>query len=222
MSDTMQQTFWDLWRILSQGGWVMAAIFLAGQAGWFFVVERWWHYRAMDGRPEAFWKRAPADPSDLAAALAPGRRPKGLFGSVAGSVAEARGRGQDAMVESARAALQKEAPGLSRHLNTIAVLATAAPLLGLAGTVAGIMETFDIITLYGAGNPSMMAGGIAQALMVTEAGLVVAFPLLICHDWLRKRADRIEDAAVAGATRLIRTYAGRGAHGPRGTRGAMA
>jgi biopolymer transport protein ExbB/TolQ len=52
----------------------------------------------------------------------------------------------------------------------------------------------------------MLAGGIAQALMVTEAGLVVAFPLLICHDLLRKRADRIEDTAVAGATRLIRIW----------------
>lgn len=206
MSEEFRQTAWDLWRILSQGGWVMAAIFLAGQAGWLYVMERWWHFRSMDGKPDRFWKKAPAEPHALADALAPGKAPRGLFGSVARSVVEARGRGQEAMVENARAALGKDVPALSRHLNTIAVLATAAPLLGLAGTVAGIMETFDIITLYGAGNPSMMAGGIAQALMVTEAGLVVAFPLLICHDWLRKRADHIEDGAVEGATRLIRIY----------------
>jgi biopolymer transport protein ExbB/TolQ len=62
----------------------------------------------------------------------------------------------------------------------------------------------------------MMAGGIAQALMVTEAGLVVAFPLLICHDQLRKRADHIEDAAVAGATRLIRMYGGKSARAAEG------
>lgn len=216
MTESIPQTLWDLWRILSQGGWVMIAIFLAGQVGWFFVVERWWHYRTMDGRPEAFWKRAPDDPAALAGALAPARRPRGLFGSVAGSVVSARNGGQEAMVESARAALQKDVPDLSRHLNTIAVLATAAPLLGLAGTVAGIMQTFDIITLYGAGNPSMMAGGIAQALMVTEAGLVVAFPLLICHDWLRKRADHIEDATVAATTRLIRLYSNPGARGTQG------
>jgi biopolymer transport protein ExbB len=206
MSPAFEQTLHDLWRILSQGGWVMLAIFLAGQVGWFFVMERWLHFRAMDGRAEAFFRKSPADAAALAEALSPGKAPRGLFGSVAGSVAGARIRGQAAMVESARTALQKDVPGLSRHLNTIAVLATAAPLLGLAGTVAGIMETFDIITLYGAGNPSMMAGGIAQALMVTEAGLVVAFPLLICHDWLRKRADHIEDATVAGATRLIRIF----------------
>jgi len=57
----------------------------------------------------------------------------------------------------------------------------------------------------------MMAGGIAQALMVTEAGLVVAFPMLICHDHLQKRADAIEDECVAGATKLIRIWSD---HGP--------
>lgn len=227
MDGGFEQTLWDLWRILSQGGWVMAAIFLAGQAGWFLVMERWWHFRAMDGRPDAFWKRAPADPAALAEALAGARargKARGLFGAVSAAVIAARHGGQAAMVEGAREALRKDAPGLARHLNTIAVLAMAAPLLGLAGTVAGIMETFDVITLYGAGNPSMMAGGIAQALMVTEAGLVVAFPLLICHDWLRKRADHIEDGAVASATRLIRIYSRRAGPPPaaRAAQGATA
>ena len=68
------------------------------------------------------------------------------------------------------------------------------------------MATFRVITSYGVGNPSMMAGGIAQALMVTEAGLVVAFPLLLLHDALHKRADAIESDSVAGATTLIRLY----------------
>lgn len=224
MSPEHQQTLFDLWRILSQGGWVMGAIFLAGQVGWFFVVERWWHFRRLDTDVARFWKRAPEDSDRLAAALVSEDKdltPKGLFGAVASKVATARPKGQTAMVQGARLALEEDVPGLSRHLNTIAALAMAAPLLGLAGTVEGIMETFHVITLYGAGNPSMLAGGIAQALMVTEAGLVVAFPLLICHDLLRKRADRIEDTAVAGATRLIRLWSGSegGAGGGAGTMG---
>lgn len=176
-------TAYDLWDILSRGGWVMGAIFLAGQAGWFLVAERWWHYRKMGGR-------------------------RGLTPKVEASVSASRGGGREAMVESARQTLGEFVPGLSRGLDTIAVLAMAAPLLGLAGTVAGIMETFHVITLYGAGNPSMLAGGIAQALMVTEAGLVVAFPLLLCHDHLRKRAEAIEDDCIAKVTPMIRTLAG--------------
>ena len=150
------------------------------------MFERWWHFRKQAGK-------------------------RGLVAGVSAAVAEARGGGQKAMVARAREALQDGVPALSRHLGTIAILAGAAPLLGLTGTGAGIMQTFQVITLYGAGNPSMMAGGIAQALMVTEAGLVVAFPMLICHDHLQKRADAIEDECVAGATLLIRKYAEKGA-----------
>jgi biopolymer transport protein ExbB len=206
VNDALRQTVFDLWRIIAQGGWIMGAIFLAGQLGWFLILERWWTYRKLDGKPHRFLGAGTAHADTAHAA-----RAKGLFGRVARSIAEARPYGQQAMVLRAREALHGSVPELSRHLGTLAVLAGAAPLLGLAGTVMGIMETFRVITLYGAGNPSMMAGGIAQALMVTEAGLVVAFPMLLFHDHLQKRADAIEDECVAGATRLIRMWS---AHGP--------
>ena len=208
MDAKLPQIGHDLWYIIGQGGWVMFAIFAAGQAGWFLVVERWWHFRKMDGSGDAFWGKAPRDRAGLAQALE-SRAPRGLLGAVARSIALTRDAGRDAMVARTREVLQQHVPALSRHLGTIAIIAGAAPLLGLTGTVAGIMQTFKVITLYGAGNPSMMAGGIAQALMVTEAGLVVAFPLLILHDHLQKRADAIEDEAVAGATRLIRLFDGK-------------
>ena len=198
MTDALRQTIFDVWRIISQGGWIMGAIFLAGQLGWFLILERWWHYRKADGKPHRFLGKLKAGARDTES--------KGMFGAVAQAIVAARAAGHEAMVMKAREALHEHVPELSRHLGTLAVLAGAAPLLGLAGTVIGIMETFRVITLYGAGNPSMMAGGIAQALMVTEAGLVVAFPMLICHDHLQKRADHIEDECVAGATRLIRMY----------------
>ncbi len=212
MNDALRQTVFDVWRIIAQGGWIMGAIFLAGQLGWFLILERWWTFRKLDGKPLRFL--GGAGKRQIGAAqvgTAEAARAKGLFGQVARSISDARPFGQEAMVLRAKEALHGTIPELSRHLGTLAVLAGAAPLLGLAGTVMGIMETFRVITLYGAGNPSMMAGGIAQALMVTEAGLVVAFPMLICHDHLQKRADAIEDECVAGATKLIRIWS---AHGP--------
>ena len=210
MNEGFQQTLFDIWRILGQGGWVMGAIFLAGQLGWFLILERWWHYRKMDGKAHVFLRKSAKAPKDHAMVIEAGNNSKGLFGKVADAIREARSGGQEAMVMKARETLHEHVPALSRHLGTLAVLAGVAPLLGLAGTVIGIMETFKVITLYGAGNPSMMAGGVAQALMVTEAGLVVAFPMLICHDHLQKRADAIEDDCVAGATLLIRNYAEKG------------
>lgn len=183
MHGETRQTFYDLWHIISQGGWVMGAIFLAGQVGWFLILERTWHFYKM-GR----------------------KRKQGLYIQIENSILDVKHSSQESMISRARETLHKHVPGLSKHLGTLAVLAGVAPLLGLTGTVLGIMQTFHVITLYGAGNPSMMAGGIAQALVVTEAGLVVAFPLLICHDLLHKQADKIEDESIEGATKLIRKY----------------
>ena len=75
----------------------------------------------------------------------------------------------------------KEMPGLTKGLLFIKVVSVVAPLMGLLGTVTGMIKTFQVITLYGAGDPKMMAGGISQALMTTVLGLVVAIPMVLIH-----------------------------------------
>lgn len=80
-------------------------------------------------------------------------------------------------------AIMKEVPKLERGLNTIKVVAAVAPMLGLLGTVTGMILTFQSIQLYGAGDPKMMAGGISQALITTVLGLVTAIPVLLLHSF---------------------------------------
>ncbi len=82
----------------------------------------------------------------------------------------------------------KDAPQLERGLTTVKVLSIIAPLLGLLGTVTGMILTFQQITLFGTGDPKMMAGGISQALVTTMLGLTVAIPLTLLHSWLRDRS----------------------------------
>ena len=206
MSGHYQALAENTWYLLRQGSWVMIAIFFAGQAGWFLIVERWWHYQGRKCNVSDLLRNPEANPAVLEHRLLSDRRLRGVFREVVHALAESRSKGREAMVRKTQEVLQLSAERLNQHLNTIAVLAAIAPLLGLTGTVAGIMATFRVITSYGVGNPSMMAGGIAQALMVTEAGLVVAFPLLLLHDYLHKRADAIESDCVAGATVLIRIF----------------
>jgi biopolymer transport protein ExbB/TolQ len=172
----------QVWYLLQQGGWVMLILFLLGQVGWFLVVERWWTYRN-EGRA--------AEASSVATEL-----DRALSG--------AAGEGEPAMKKKAREILAPASHRLHRHLGTIAAISAAAPMLGLAGTVGGVMATFEVITIYGIGNPGMMAGGIAEALMVTEAALVIALPLMVLHDRLHARAERIEAGWTERATRLIR------------------
>ena len=87
--------------------------------------------------------------------------------------------------------LAEEASLLNRGLPTVAVLAAVSPLLGLLGTVTGMIETFQSITLFGTGDPKLMSGGISQALVTTQLGLAVAIPLVLFHSLLVGRANRL-------------------------------
>ena len=88
-------------------------------------------------------------------------------------------------------AILRELPKIKRGLRTLAILAAVAPLLGLLGTVTGIIETFQSITLYGTGDPRLMSGGISQALVTTVLGLVVAIPILLLHSMLAGRSNQL-------------------------------
>lgn len=85
-------------------------------------------------------------------------------------------------------AILKETPRLERFNTLIKVISVAAPLLGLLGTVTGMIQTFEVITLFGAGDPKLMAGGISMALVTTVIGLVVAIPLVLLHSVLASRS----------------------------------
>jgi biopolymer transport protein ExbB len=88
-------------------------------------------------------------------------------------------------------AILKEMPRIQRGLGALALLAAVSPLLGLLGTVTGIIETFQSITLYGTGDPRVMSGGISQALVTTVMGLLVAIPLLLFHSFLSSKSNAL-------------------------------
>jgi biopolymer transport protein ExbB len=102
-----------------------------------------------------------------------------------------RTQGTDAMEDGVQEAVLHEMPRLERFLSTIGILAGVAPLLGLLGTVTGMIITFDMITVFGTGDPRIMAGGISQALITTATGLVIAIPVLLAHSFLAARVDRL-------------------------------
>ena len=100
-------------------------------------------------------------------------------------------------------AMLKESPKLNSWIMLIKIIAVVAPLLGLLGTVTGMIQTFQAITLYGAGDPQTMAGGISKALVTTVLGLVVAIPSVFLHWVVSSRAKRVEEILDEHATGLI-------------------
>lgn len=100
-------------------------------------------------------------------------------------------------------AMLKESPKINRGVMFIKIIAVVAPLLGLLGTVTGMIQTFQAITLYGAGDPQTMAGGISQALVTTVLGLVVAIPTVFAHWFVSNKARNIEGILEEQAAGLI-------------------
>ena len=119
---------------------------------------------------------------------------------------ENRGRSKEALEAAVEEAILKQLPRLERFLPTLSVFAAIAPLLGLLGTVTGMIETFQVITRFGTSDPKLMAGGISEALITTQLGLAVAMPIIIIHHFLERRVDKVvgdmeeKGLALAAAT----------------------
>lgn len=99
-------------------------------------------------------------------------------------------------------AILRELPKVNLGLSFLKIIAAVAPLMGLLGTVTGMIITFQAITLFGAGDPKLMAGGISQALVTTVLGLTVAIPTLLMHQLVQTRAKRISEVLEQEAVAL--------------------
>jgi biopolymer transport protein ExbB len=105
--------------------------------------------------------------------------------------------------------LLHEFPKLERFLPSIRMLSAVAPMLGLLGTVTGIITTFDVITVVGSGQPRLMAGGISEALITTATGLAIAIPGLLAHSVLSGKVESIiadTERFAATASNLVKQY----------------
>jgi biopolymer transport protein ExbB len=115
-------------------------------------------------------------------------------------------RPRTALDDVAAEAILAETPAIERFGRAILVIAAVAPLLGLLGTVTGMIGTFEIITEFGTGDPRMLSGGISEALITTQLGLIVAIPMLLIGNLLDRMAqgvlDRLELAALTVINRV--------------------
>jgi len=97
---------------------------------------------------------------------------------------------------------------LERYINTLGTIAAISPLLGLLGTVIGMIQVFSTITTQGVGNPAALAGGISQALITTAAGMVVAIPSLMAYRYFRGKVDMLVIRMEQQALRMVEVLHG--------------
>ena len=127
------------------------------------------------------------------------RRRYGYFFALASDVRNFRDQGPVAVRNAMEETRHRISVSLSRSLRTISTCAAIAPMLGLLGTVSGMVHTFETIQLFGFGNPVLLADGISEALLTTQAGLLVAFPLMLAYNFLASRVETVEKEAWSEA-----------------------
>jgi len=119
------------------------------------------------------------------------------------------GKRREIVKESIEEIGRKEAATLERYINVVGTIAAIAPLLGLLGTVFGMIKAFNVISIQGVGNPSSLAGGISEALITTAAGLVVAIPTFVLYRYLANKADALIVEMEEHSIRMVDLLKGR-------------
>jgi biopolymer transport protein ExbB len=115
---------------------------------------------------------------------------------------DARDESRETLESVLQEAILHELPHVQQGIAVLAVLGAVAPLLGLLGTVTGMIDTFRVITLFGTSDPKLMSGGISEALVTTELGLAVAIPIMLLHTYLSRRSDHLIGEMEAKAVQL--------------------
>lgn len=196
---------------IEAGGFLVWPILLVGAVALVLALERCWTLLRV--RPGGAGLMAELAPLVREGRLKEGRRACAAHaaspsGRILAAGLEHAGCSRDVLENAFHEAVLREVPRLERFLPTLSVLAAVAPLLGLLGTVTGMIDTFTALTFSGGGDPRALSGGISQALVTTELGLAVAIPVMIAHHFLERRVDRIvgdmEEKGVALTVALLR------------------
>ena len=181
---------------IEQGGIVGYCIIALGIIGLLIAVWRWFGLSADSRKVAAQLKRETASTDNP-------------LGRVLAAYESNRGADTETIELKLSEAALKEMPGLTKGLLFIKVVSAVAPLMGLLGTVTGMIKTFQVITLYGAGDPKMMAGGISQALMTTVLGLVVAIPMVLLHTVVSGQSRKIINILQSQSAGLVAQHSER-------------
>ncbi len=194
----------NLWQQIPKGGpivWPILAILAIGAA---IIAERiffLWRKRSDgEGLISRIAARASEQKWEICQRLCDADRNKPVARVIAAGLS-CRLMEREEMENVLQEAILREIPPMERFLSTLGMLAAIAPLLGLLGTVTGMIDTFHVITHHGTGDPRMMSGGISEALVTTMLGLTVAIPIMLAHTLLNRsvenRIGQMEEKAVA-------------------------
>lgn len=192
-------------ELMQSGGWLMVPILACSVAAAAICIERAWVLQASRVAPDDLLDAARAAGSaarfgDVAADSPLGRILLAGLGSTQGD--------RDLMKEAMEGAAGPVVHEMERHLTLLGTIAAISPLLGLLGTVIGMIQVFTTLVADGVANPGLLAEGISKALVTTAAGLGVAIPALFFHRYFLRRVDELAVSMEHAASRLVEMVCG--------------
>ena len=197
-------------ELLKAGGYIMYPIVLCSLAAFVICVERSWSLRRSRITPKHLvaqvWSWIKNNQLDK------GRLKKLKDSSPLGEILAAglvnHAHGRETMKESIQDAGRQATINLERYLNTLGTIAQVTPLLGLLGTVIGMIRVFTVITVQGTGDSAVLAGGISEALITTATGLIIGIPALIFHRHFERKVDELVVAMEQEALKMVEVLHG--------------
>jgi biopolymer transport protein ExbB len=197
-----------MWEIIQAGGPVMWPIIVCSIGAAAIILERLWTLQEKRVIPreltDRVWKLV--ETHTLTDRHLTALEHNSPLGRVLAAGLMSRDRGREIMKEVIEDTGRHVVHELERFLSTLGTIAALSPLLGLLGTVVGIIEAFNAITVEGVGDPRVLSGGIGQALITTAAGLIVAIPATAGYRYLRGRVDALVIEMEKEAIRLVQAF----------------
>ena len=199
-----------MFELVKAGGWLMLPIIASSVVAFAIVIERLWALRRGRVVPRRLlleiwhWLKAGKLDDERIEVLREGSP----LGRVLASGLVNRNYSREIMKEGIEETGRHVAHELERYLNTLGTIASITPLLGLLGTVVGMIEVFSVITDVGVGSPGELAGGISKALITTAAGISVAVPALIFYRYFHGRVDELVMEMEQEAVKLVEVIHG--------------
>ncbi len=199
-----------MFELIKAGGWVMWPLILCSIAALAIIAERLYTLQKKSVMPPALLNQVQQwlERKELDASRLSLLRESSPLGRVLAAGLANRLHAHEVLKEAIEDAGRHMLPELERYLNTLGTIAAISPFLGLLGTVLGMIQMFGGIGSHGLGDPSIVAGGISQALVATAAGLAVAIPSLMFYRYLRGRVDELTVELEQEALKLIEILRG--------------
>lgn len=194
-----------MFELIKTGGWVMWPIILSSIAAMAIVGERLWSLQRKYISPSSLMPQVQQwlDADELDTARIELLRNSSPLGKILAAGLINRNHSRDIVKEAVEDAGRHVVPDLERFLNSLGTVAAITPFLGLFGTVIGMIDMFAGISTQGIGDPAVVAGGIAQALVTTAAGIAVAIPSVMFYRYFRGRVNELLMEMEQDAIRLI-------------------